>query len=369
MARKIRWQVRFKTLSESDGRIDIYDEGWTGGITDLEPAESPITTEEDSDDDYLKPVRTQTGYLRVVDNGDLGGLIPEDNSQHYIELYIAGKLEWCGYMQADTFSEDWDVTPLIVEFPLISPLGLLDGVYLDQTKEMGVVTLAELLLECMESTGIDYERIYFPKEVWYSEEESAQAPFSVSLSRQAFFSDNGSDDRDEEDWQRYDADTCLSFVEEFCKFWGWSLHERQRTLYFIGKSQEYYVTTVENLKKLVYGGNFSCDNADAVSVSLSSLSLDGDDHKQEILQGVNKVKITAKIDAVGTVVPTIDEGYMGVIYNGTIQYATNGAVTGYKRVIAYESEDVNVQMKVYIAKYENAYGRRLHTLLRICHTV
>jgi hypothetical protein len=354
MARKIRWQVRFKTLSESDGRIDIYDEGWTGGITDLEPAESPITTEEDSDDDYLKPVRTQTGYLRVVDNGDLGGLIPEDNSQHYIELYIAGKLEWCGYMQADTFSEDWDVTPLIVEFPLISPLGLLDGVYLDQTKEMGVVTLAELLLECMESTGIDYERIYFPKEVWYSEEESAQAPFSVSLSRQAFFSDNGSDDRDEEDWQRYDADTCLSFVEEFCKFWGWSLHERQRTLYFIGKSQEYYVTTVENLKKLVYGGNFSCDNADAVSVSLSSLSLDGDDHKQEILQGVNKVKITAKIDAVGTVVPTIDEGYMGVIYNGTIQYATNGAVTGYKRVIAYESEDVNVQMKVYIAKYENA---------------
>ena len=112
----------------------------------------PLTTEEDSDDDYLKPIRSQTGYLRVVDNGDLEGLMPSDNSQHYVELHIDNELEWRGYMQADTFSEDWDVTPLVIEYPLISPIGLLDGVYLDQEKGMGVVMLAELFLECIEAT-------------------------------------------------------------------------------------------------------------------------------------------------------------------------------------------------------------------------
>ncbi|GLL55353.1 hypothetical protein KUBF_30160 [Bacteroides finegoldii] len=154
MARKIRWQIKFKTLKNKDGRIDIYEEGWDGGVTELEPAANPITTEEDSDDDYLKPIRSQTGYLRVVDNGDLEGLMPSDNSQHYVELHIDNELEWRGYMQADTFSEDWDVTPLVIEYPLISPIGLLDGVYLDQEKGMGVVMLAELFLECIEATGL-----------------------------------------------------------------------------------------------------------------------------------------------------------------------------------------------------------------------
>lgn len=345
MARAIRWQVKFKTLNEKNALIDIYEEGWNGGITQLEPAANPITTEEDSDDDYLKPVRTQTGYLRVIDNGDLDGLMPEDNSQHYVELHIDEELCWCGYMQADTFSEDWDITPLITEFPLISPLGILEGVYLDQAKEMSLVKLGELLLECIESTGVDFNYIYFPKEVWYNENESAQTPFSVALSRQTFFEDNGSDDRDAEDWQRYDADTCLSFLEEFCRFWGWTLQERQKTLYFIGKSQAYYITTVEYLRNLVYGGNFSYGDRSMVLVAFSSLSLDGIDNKKEILQGVNKVKITSKINAVGTVVPSIDEGYMSVIHNGT----DNSHVYGkeYKRVIAYESLDLNVSMLVY----------------------
>ena len=349
MARKIRWQIRFKTLNDSNGRIDIYDEGWTGGITDLEPAANPFTTEEDSDDDYLKPVRTQTGYLRVVDNGDLQGLMPSDNSQHYVELYINDYLEWCGYMQADTFSEDWDVTPLVIEYPLISPLGLLDGVYLDQEKGMGVVMLAELFLECIDATSVDFDEIYFPREVWYSENESVKAPFSVGLSRQTFFKDNGSDERDAADWQRYDAATCLSFLEEFCKFWGWTLHERKKNLYLIGQSEDYYVTTVENIRKIVYGGIFISNRSKMEKIDLFSLSLDGNDNKKEILQGVNKVKITAKVDAVGTVVPSIDENFTDILYNRTIiMYGLDGNISRYKKVIAYKLGDLNVSMYAYL---------------------
>lgn len=357
MARKIRWQVRFKTLNEKDALIDIYEEDWDGGITQLEPAVNPITTEEDSNGDYLKPVRTQTGYLRVVDNGDLDGLMPEDNRQHYVELRIDNVLSWCGYMQADTFSEDWDATPLIVEFPLVSPLGMLEGVYLDQTKGMNVVKLAELLLECIESTGVDYTRIYFPREVWYSETESAKTPFDVALSRQTFFEDNGSDDSDAVDWQRYDAETCFSFLEEFCKFWGWTLYERSKFLYFIGSSDEYYETTIGDLKAIVWNANPSFVRVQSKEIDFFSLELDGVDNKKEILQGVNKVKITSKINAVGTVVPSIDEGYMSVIYNRTD--STNISGKTYKKTLAYKSLNYDVRMFAYGYSYDlGAYVQR-----------
>ena len=347
MERRIRWQVRFKTLNGNDAQVDIYEEGWNGGITELEPAESPFSTEEDSEDDFLKPVRTQTGYLRVVDNGDLDGLMPADNTQHYLELYINNKISWCGYMQADTFSEDWDITPLITEYPLISPLGVLNGIYLDQDKGMGVVKLAELLLECIEAAGVNYTRIYFPREVWYTENESPKAPFDVALSRQTFFKDNGSEERDAADWQRYDASTCFSFLEEFCKFWGWTLYERHRMLYFIGESEEYYETTIRDLKAIIWNANPSFVRVPINKLNLSSLPLDGDDNKKEILQGVNKVKITAKIDAVGTVVPSIDEGYMDVIHSGTEN--TDIINKEYRKVIAYKPDNPDVDMHLYRA--------------------
>ena len=350
MARKIRWQVKFKTLKENDARIDIYEEGWTGGIAELEPAENPFTTEEDSDDDYLKPVRTHTGYLRVIDNGDLEGLMPEDNSQHYIELYIKNNLEWCGYMQADTFSEDWDITPLVMEYPVISSLGILDGIYLDQNKGMGVVMLAELLLECIEATGVDFDRIYFPREVWFSEDESAQTPFSVSLSRQTFFTDNGSDEREAEDWERYDADTCLSFLEEFCKFWGWTLYERQKTLYFLGNSELHYITTVEDLRKIVYNGNPSFSITSIARSNLSSLPLDGNDNKKEILQGVRKIKISEKIKGIKDVIQNINSDEIKPESNFRTSYDDfAGKVAFYEQVIMYNRKDYygRLETKIY----------------------
>lgn len=86
------------------------------------------------------------------------------------------------------FSEDWDIAPLTVEFPLISPIGVLDSVYLDQTKEMGVVTLASLIVECIDATGVDYEKIYLPKEVTANEASSDyMIPLTALISRYNFF--------------------------------------------------------------------------------------------------------------------------------------------------------------------------------------
>lgn len=363
MAKGVKWKVSFKTINDRNAEVLIYEDGWTGDITDIEPAENAITTEEDNSDDFMRPVRTWTGYLRVIDNGDLEGLMPTDNQQHYVELLIDNILKWCGYMQADTFSEDWDITPLTVEFPLISPIGVLDSVYLDQTKEMGVVTLASLIVECIDATGADYEKVYLPKEVAASEDNlDYMIPLSARVSRYNFFSQNSSVNRDDPEYQRYDADTCLSFLEEFCKFWGWTLHERERNLYFTSTIDvEYLTIPVEQLRMIAEGvssamvvsGNNILDRS---SLNIETIELAGDSHKQDMLQGYNKFIIRAKINAVSDAVPSVDYNDMNLEFTDTYGHIITGSsVRYYERIMAYTPLGDNIE--TYIYQYEGIADR------------
>ncbi len=104
MARNIRWMIPFKTLDERDAVINIYKEGNFDEVIKLEPAYNTFETQESTDEELMKPIRTHTGYIRIIDNGDISGLMPSDNRQHYVEFLIEGDLKWCGYMLADTFS-------------------------------------------------------------------------------------------------------------------------------------------------------------------------------------------------------------------------------------------------------------------------
>lgn len=357
MARSVRWKVRFKTLKEHDAEILIYEEGWTGGVTELEPAENTITTDEDNSDEMMKPVRTWTGYLRVVDNGDLAGLMPIDNQQHYLELLIDNVMKWCGYMQADTFSEEWDVTPLVVEFPLISPIGVLSSIYLDQTKDMGLVTMAALIVECIDATKVDYEKVYFPREVTMSAEDADYLiPLMLRISRYNFFSENKSVNRDDPEYQRYDADTCLSFLEEYCKFWGWSLHERGKSIYLISTVDvEYISISVEQLRKMASGGTSSISALDvsgnydsANRVDIADIELAGDGHKRDMLQGYKKFVISAKINGVGAVVPSADFDDMDLAFTETYTHTMMGGSSKYyERIMAYVPQSEYVETNIY----------------------
>lgn len=363
MARNVKWKVNFKTINDRDAEVLIYEDGWTGDVTDIEPAENPITTEEDNNDEFMTPVRTWTGYLRVIDNGDLEGLMPTDNQQHYVELLIDNVLKWCGYMQADTFSEDWDIAPLTVEFPLISPIGVLDSVYLDQTKEMGVVTLASLIVECIDDTGVDYEKIYLPKEVTASEASSDyMIPLTALISRYNFFSQNNSVNRDDPEYQRYDADTCMSFLKEFCKFWGWTMREREKNLYFISTVDvEYLMISVKQLRTIAEGESSVMDMSGNDILSRSSLNIEtielaGDNHKQDMLQGYNKFIIRAKINAVSDAVPSVDYNDMNLEFTETYGHIITGSsVRYYERIMAYTPLGDNIE--TYIYQYEGIADR------------
>lgn len=345
MARNIRWMIPFKTLDERDAVINIYKEGNFNEVITLEPAYNTFETQESTDEELMNPIRTHTGYIRIIDNGDISGLMPSDNRQHYVEFLIEGDLKWCGYMQADTFSEDWDITPLEVEFPVISGIGILDSIPMDQNREMDLTSLCSLLLECIDATGVDYNYIYIPKEV----KESAASefyllPLDLRISRFNFFKVNNSVNTDDPDWERYDADTYSDLLEELCKFWGWTIHERGRDLYLVStRDVDYMKIPIGELRqKLNSLSSVSYESVPTSSMAVSDMKLAGNSHKKDILQGYNKIKISAKVSKVENVIPNIDSEKMKYIGRWVDERKIEGDI--YRQTYKLYKQQIDLEM-------------------------
>jgi len=89
--------------------------GGTGDAVPLKGGAQPFVTQEDDDDDQFTPIRTQSGYLRIVDDGyaadgvtafDWKDLVPDTDLSRPVTLTAVdaqgndlGTL-WQGFMQA-----------------------------------------------------------------------------------------------------------------------------------------------------------------------------------------------------------------------------------------------------------------------------
>ena len=147
MARNIHWKVSFRTRSEKLGVLNLYDSSYSGDPIELTPAAVPFETQEDSADTWFVPIRKQTGYIRVLDEGNTDGIMPVGMKDRYVEYTEDGSLKWCGYVVPDVFSSDWDAVDNEIEFPVIGGIGVLEGEYLNEDDGLGVVPLAKLMYD------------------------------------------------------------------------------------------------------------------------------------------------------------------------------------------------------------------------------
>lgn len=133
--RAIKWKIPFKTQTEVDCVINIYEEDWTGAVTiiaDTNPntpgyaSEDPFSIEEDDDEDLLKVIRTKTAYIRLIEKeyGSLADLYPSNPKQHYVTFYREDVCLFTGYIQRDSYDNDWKAAPREIELTCLSPLAL-----------------------------------------------------------------------------------------------------------------------------------------------------------------------------------------------------------------------------------------------------
>ena len=94
--------------------------------------------------------------------GGLTDLMPRNITDHYIEAYYGSELVFTGFMQCQEFDNDWVATPREMEFPIISPLGLLDAYKFQVPSEPDLVTLGSLMYEVITGLNGGYTDVVYP---------------------------------------------------------------------------------------------------------------------------------------------------------------------------------------------------------------
>lgn len=161
------------SMNGTSCRIDIYDEDWSGSVTVLStanssapgvPTENPFFYEESSDDSLLEVIRYKTGYINLVEltyNG-LVDLFPETDTEHYVEFYYGDTLDFTGYIQAQSFGNEFKALPRSISLPVISPLGLLSSMDFDTVSPPDLLYRADFFDEIITKLNAAYTGIIQP---------------------------------------------------------------------------------------------------------------------------------------------------------------------------------------------------------------
>lgn len=224
----IHWQIKFRSLRANElYTVSIYDDLYRGDSIQLRGGANPFETQEDDDRDYFKPVRTQTGYITIVDTGkDMNGddfdwfdIIPAHAKDRKVVLTDSNNaVRWVGYIQPQTFSGNLYQPTQERKFPVMCPLQALASVDIPSTN-LGVHTFAYVLDRILENTGITFGWLNFQG---YSSLEWLQK----KVDWMNFL--------DKEDDGTYTGKfDCLTLLEEVCKFWGWTCRIHEDDLWFV----------------------------------------------------------------------------------------------------------------------------------------
>ena len=104
------YSITFKSLRAGTTYV-VNIGGGTGTAIPLKGGAQPFFTQEDESEDMYTPIRTQSGYIRIVDDGldangdafDWKDLIPATDTARPVTLTAGGSTLWQGFMQAQDF--------------------------------------------------------------------------------------------------------------------------------------------------------------------------------------------------------------------------------------------------------------------------
>ena len=236
----IHWQVKFRSLRANMlYTVSIYDNSYSGNAVQLKGAKHPFTTEEDNNDDFFLPVRTQSGYLRIIDDGkDASGhvlasgdrwenMIPTAGKSRKVVLTDSnGNIKWQGFLQPQTFQGKMYEDIQEREFPVYCGLSVLEGIDVPIT-QIGVVSFANILHRILGNTGVLYANIWMQgKDVLYWLKRKVDWENFIKI-------DNES--------TRVAKYNYLQLLEEVCKFWGWTCRTSGDQIYFTSADEDFDV--------------------------------------------------------------------------------------------------------------------------------
>lgn len=154
-----RYTLTYRDRLNNQHTVYIDISSGSGSATIDYGAESPLVIEEDNNDNMLEPIRTKTGYLKIVEQnfGDYDELFPTSPTSHVIHT---GDGFW-GYLQPQSFSNGWEPGPRLLKIPVSSPMNLMDNVEIGEFTFNTKLTILQML--CAALQELEYDKIVVPR--------------------------------------------------------------------------------------------------------------------------------------------------------------------------------------------------------------
>ena len=210
--------------------------GGTGDAVPLKGGAQPFVTQEDDSDDQFAPIRTQSGYIRIVDDGldangnafDWKDLIPQTNTSRPVTLTAGGTVVWQGFMQSQNFSGILYGNPQEREFPVHCVLSALNGVdiptVVPQNLQM-ILNFGSLLGYIFGNVATLSGNALANGEFVFQCASRAQTILGAKIDWSNFLT------TDEEGNSAANY-TLYQILEDFCRFWGYTVRTYRRDIIF-----------------------------------------------------------------------------------------------------------------------------------------
>lgn len=304
MAKAIKWQIPFASLSGTLYRIDIYAEGYSGDPIQLTAGESPFVTEEDSSEDFFAPIRTQTGSIQVCTRKPDGTMLtleeilPANNIDHpvrLINLSNSNVIEWQGFLSCEAYSQNYTSIPENLTLSVISVLEAMDSVEANTTLVNGLKQTRYHLYNAL--TELD-RQIGMPEplfaNIYYSK---ASVSFMTKYIDATILYNINEYTNEESHTYVVSGLSCKELLTRICAYMGWCCRENATNIYLYRMCEDssMYTQPLTNL-----GGTFSQyqtrTEVTITTSNMSSLDWRGTNHKRDIRQGAKSVEVVANLE-------------------------------------------------------------------------
>lgn len=241
----VRWRIPFRSRLGNYYTVNIYDPSWTSSPVVLNGGAEPFVTQENNDDDAMSPVRLSTGYIRVITGKrrdgvsyDASSIWPPTPKARPVTLTDgSANVLWQGYIKQEEFSQPWAPDPYEQEFPIVSALGILEGVQIVDGEMDSRARIAgffdKAIMAAADGSGtIGYDTIVFPADMAESYGGNTDAFWYFGILTRNFFdyvNENLLDDTE----SRYDGMSWLDILTEIVRSFGYTLYEQGRRLFIV----------------------------------------------------------------------------------------------------------------------------------------
>lgn len=299
----VHWKIPFKSFGGTTYEVRIYDDDFTGSTpVTLVGGVDPFVTQEDDDEDVFTPIRTQTGYIRIFDDGkDANGnslgdgwwrsLIPVGALDRRVELYSGSTLRWSGYIQPQSFSGDIYNGPQEREFPICDRL---------------------TILKCYDVVPGDYQSSNFARLLYYIFSKiptgsSLQFDFGGGsyidgwLKKGVMWSLFGELDNSGNVQAKY---SCYEMLEEVCKFFGWTCRLHGSVVYFelSGDSSTWRLLTYSALNSLGNGSSYAYNDSTPTPRTSLPGTFASMNNSETFVPGWRKCRVESDVNKISTVI-------------------------------------------------------------------